>query len=276
MTHHTLLAVVVVLVGLTPAAAPAQAPTPPPTSTSTDDSPLRFARWVVGDVLAPFRQARDHHALAALGVGGGIALFTLGDAELTEEAAEQYGGPAAPVFDLTSELGGRPGLIGAAALFGGSLFTDDTRFQDAAFTSLEAGLYASFVTNMLKGAFGRVRPLDGGDPFDFEPFSGHYSFPSGHTTLAFGLVVPWVVYYPGPVTYGLGAVAVGTAAARVALQKHWPTDVLAGAFIGSATGYLLARRHLRLSPSAGGASPTVTAAPLLVPSGAGLRLALTF
>jgi membrane-associated phospholipid phosphatase len=116
------------------------------------------------------------------------------------------------------------------------------------------------VTRTLKSAIGRVRPRDGSAPYDFQVFSQHRSFPSGHTTLAFALTVPWAVYYPGPITYGLVGLAGGTAVARVARGNRWPSDVLAGALVGGATGYLLARRHLGSSNES--SRPTSSAPPL--------------
>lgn len=83
------------------------------------------------------------------------------------------------------------------------------------------------------------------------------SFFSGHTTAAFTAAV-----FTG-YTYGLkhpGAKAVpyvwagslGTAAAvgglRIAAGKHFPSDILAGAAVGSLFGYLVPRLHLRRSP----------------------------
>ena len=76
--------------------------------------------------------------------------------------------------------------------------------------------------------------------------SNHHSFPSGHTATAFmtatmlnkeyGYKSPWV---------GIGAYSVATATGlmRMANNKHWLSDVLAGAGIGIITteiGYLLA------------------------------------
>jgi undecaprenyl-diphosphatase len=111
--------------------------------------------------------------------------------------------------------------------------------------------YASGVTLIIKVVLGRHRPRDTDSPYRFNPFSSNHSFPSGHTTAMFSMLVPWAVYYPHPITWGLVAVGgSGTALARILLNKHWFTDVLGGGAIGVVTGMLLARRHLRLSSSA--------------------------
>ena len=149
------------------------------------------------------------------------------------------------------------------------MLADDARLQDAAFTSLEAAIYAHTFASVLKGLAGRARPRRLEGPYDFEPFSSQKSFPSGHTTLAFALVTPWVAYYPGPATYALFGLTTGTAVARVVGGNHWSSDVVAGAAIGILTGYALANRHKR-HPDGLSVSPTVS------PDGAGLALRLSF
>ena len=55
--------------------------------------------------------------------------------------------------------------------------------------------------------------------------------------------MPWVFYYPGPVTYAMAGVATGTAIARIQRQKHWLTDVLGAAAISTFMSHYLVRRH---------------------------------
>ena len=133
----------------------------------------------------------------------------------------------------------------ALGIWGISMLTDNTRFKDAAFTSAQSLLYASTATMALKLILGRSRPADVDSPFKFAPFSGAYAFPSGHTTAAFALLVPWLAYYPGPFTWSLVAVAAGgTAFGRIEHNRHWLTDVVAGGIIGTSAALLLSRRHI--------------------------------
>jgi hypothetical protein len=68
--------------------------------------------------------------------------------------------------------------------------------------------------------------------------SANNSFPSGHTATAFaGAEFLWQEYKDVSVWYGISGyiVAVGTGAFRIYNDKHWLTDVVAGAGIGILT-----------------------------------------
>jgi membrane-associated phospholipid phosphatase len=100
------------------------------------------------------------------------------------------------------------------------------------------------VVTIVKRLVGRARPLVGGsvDPFLYLPFGWkveYASLPSGHATDAFAAALAigalWPQLRPWMWTY-----AVLIAASRVALTAHFPSDVLAGAFVG-VTGVVLVR-----------------------------------
>src|SRR5215210_7861426 len=115
---------------------------------------------------------------------------------------------------------------------------------------------ASGVSIVLKYTVGRTRPTHG-DSDDFQPFGGGTSFPSGHTTLAFAVATAiadesqngWV----DAAVYGAATL---TAYARVNDDRHWASDVLAGALVGHLTARWLSRGQasLRLAPQSVGLS----------------------
>ncbi len=218
---------------LTASAAQAQAP----------QSRTRFLHWAYQDAAALARAADARTPLYVMGAAVVLAPLSLLDAGFDHEVREGYHGALGSYLNLTNELGGPKVNLPVAALFLVSLATDDARFQDAAFTSLQSLVYAGAVSYGLKYAVGRFRPFEHVGPHRFAPFSGRTSFPSGHTTTAFAVITPWVLYYPHPATYGLFALSTGTALARIARQKHWATDVLAGSAIGFLTAYWLTRQH---------------------------------
>jgi membrane-associated phospholipid phosphatase len=110
-----------------------------------------------------------------------------------------------------------------------------------------------------KGVFGRARPqLDTDDPFNFRfgrGFRGgseYVSFPSGHTAAAFAVAAavtaetreiwPEATPYAAPVLY-TGALLVGVS--RMYHNRHWASDAMAGAAIGTFSGLKVIRYHYR-------------------------------
>jgi membrane-associated phospholipid phosphatase len=107
------------------------------------------------------------------------------------------------------------------------------------------GLFVSIVKRMI----GRARPLVGGslDPYLFAPFiwrADYASLPSGHTTTAFSVLVAFGTLWPRARTV-LWIYALAILASRLAVTAHYPSDVLAGAVVGT-VGALMVRRYFAL------------------------------
>lgn len=218
-------------------AAPAQAQ-------SDYSDPYRFWKWPAHDAAALGTGILSKGTLYA--AGGGVLLFLAvpHDRVMTEELSSLPPAPADLIVRVVEEFGNvRAVRPVAGAIFLGSLISDNRRFQDAAFTSLESIIYANLITSGLKSAFGRARPWQKEGAMEFEPFSGNTSFPSGHSTTAFAFVTPWLLYYPNTFTPGLLLLSAGTAFSRMLTQNHWFTDVVAGSSIGFFTAHFLSRRH---------------------------------
>ncbi|MFD2671200.1 phosphatase PAP2 family protein [Marinicrinis sediminis] len=63
------------------------------------------------------------------------------------------------------------------------------------------------------------------------PLKDH-SFPSGHTTAIFSITIPLMWAYPSLI-FILLPITVIVAASRMILGLHYPSDVIAGAFVGT-------------------------------------------
>ncbi len=107
----------------------------------------------------------------------------------------------------------------------------------------------------------RYRPYvyEGGAP-GVDPIENDLSFPSGHSTIVFAAatsaVTLYAIYAPDspyfiPFVVGSYALATTTAALRVFAGMHFTTDVLTGAVIGSAFGFLVPFLHQRISSKQG-------------------------
>lgn len=238
--------------------------------TSTAQDANRFVRWSYQDGAAFLNEVKPRMPLIA---ASGVALLVPGpelDPALLGEIQEQDYGAFRDFLRVTNDLGGPKVMPAAAGIFGISLLTDDTKFQDAAFTSLQSIVYSGLSVYALKYTFGRFRPEEGFGARQFDMFSGNTSFPSGHTATAFALVTPWALYYDTPASYALFALPIGTAVARIAKDRHWPTDVLAGAAIGFLTAKFLSERHMHESKH--GEPPVVQISPGLAPGAFGLNV----
>jgi len=92
---------------------------------------------------------------------------------------------------------------------------------------------AGLTTGALKEITGRFRPDTTTDPYIFRPFTNRDAFPSGHATMAFALATSLSAEIHRPwATALLYAGATGTAWSRLNDQKHWLSDVIAGAAVG--------------------------------------------
>jgi len=138
------------------------------------------------------------------------------------------------------------GLIAAEAA--GALWEgDDTRLGKTFWQSIDASVIGGLSSTALKYTFTRPRPSQDPDPDKFFAGHGHYSFPSGEVTLAASVVTPLVLEYAQdqPWVYGLEAIPLYDAIARVKVHGHWQSDVLAGWALGTATGWYA---HSRKTP----------------------------
>ena len=141
----------------------------------------------------------------------------------------------------------------ARGLFAGGRLFHNQGLADAGLHSTEAVLASGALTVVLKGIVGRARPYAVGDSnaraFRVGHGVGAYaSLPSGHTTVAFAAAAalseelterrPGAARFVAPMLYS-GAALVGLS--RMYNDKHWASDVVAAAAIGTLTGRTLVR-----------------------------------
>lgn len=231
----------------------------------------RFIDWTIKDPVYVAKDVNHRDLGLLLAAGVSVAAVSALDRRSSNYIQSEFGnsrllGAANEVgnFDYIAPL--------SAALFGTSLLTDRHKFQDAAFTSLQSLLYTYISVYTLKYAFARERPSQNNSPYAFNFFDRNAaSFPSGHSSNAFALVVPWAFYYPGVITYSMLALPVGTAVARISKGEHWLSDVYAGALIGAFWGYRLSKQHLDLTES-----NNIALTPFYGRNGGGVSLKVTF
>jgi undecaprenyl-diphosphatase len=77
---------------------------------------------------------------------------------------------------------------------------------------------------------------------------GHMSFPSGDTAVVFAVATVIISFVSWPLACLLLAACAGVALLRVTAMAHYPSDVFAGAAIGSFAGWLAVQINRRLLP----------------------------
>lgn len=137
----------------------------------------------------------------------------------------------------------------AGGLYLGGVLTGHSRLRDSGFLGGQALIDSLIVSEVLKAATGRQRPLEGDGGGHF--FHGSDSFPSGHTIESFALASVIAHEYQGNkvvviLAYGL-ATAVG--ASRFSARQHNASDILAGGAMGWFIGRHVAQKRLTGSQS---------------------------
>lgn len=96
------------------------------------------------------------------------------------------------------------------------------------------------IVNLIKPHFGRIRPFNAELPFQVifrgDP-QGGLSFPSGHAADGFFIAVFLGLYFPKLRWFFIGLASM-TAYSRIYCGVHYPSDVFAGALLGTALAFL--------------------------------------
>jgi membrane-associated phospholipid phosphatase len=218
-------------------------------------------------VTFPARAVRNG-VWATAGVVAAAALVMNRDEEIRDivlESNRAAAGRTATKFEPLGRLEVEAAALGTLYLAGRG--TKNERVIASAATAFEAYLWAAVITSAAKGAFGRERPGRGSGEGEF--FSGDSIFPSGHTTRSFAIAAVFsarggrkaaCIAYPVAAFVGLSTVQE---------DKHWMSDVVAGAGLGLAIGRGIASRH---PPPGAGPAPVATWSVVPRPGGAVLRV----
>jgi len=134
----------------------------------------------------------------------------------------------------------------------------EPKAADLGLHGTEALIAGEAIGGIFKGIVGRARPLyDIDNPHDYQLMRGFKrgndkfrSMPSGHTIAAFAAASavtsetsrwwPSSVWYVAPVMYGGAAL---TGISRMYNNKHWASDVITGAAVGTMAGVTVVRWH---------------------------------
>jgi membrane-associated phospholipid phosphatase len=123
--------------------------------------------------------------------------------------------------------------------------------RNIALTGLKAFLLSGGAAQVTKYIFHRHRPGDN-DPTNpylwegpFEFTSDYTSFPSGHTTTAFAVASVLAYGYKDKIWVGITSYTIASLVglSRINDGKHWASDVIAGAALGTFIGTVLSKSN---------------------------------
>ncbi|OAM89272.1 hypothetical protein AW736_13530 [Termitidicoccus mucosus] len=209
-------------------------------------------------------------------IAGGLTSLVLASSALDRqirEESQEHRTKSLNTFTQNAQRFGAEGawlVLGAFETYG--QLARDQKSKSVALDGVTASIIAAgIVTPTLKWAVGRVRPNASSGVFDFQPFSGNHSFPSGHTTQAFAVASVIAAHYDQWWVQGLSYGVAGLVGySRIEQNAHYASDVVAGAIIGTVVGRAIVHRHNKPKENAFNISPYIDG------RGGGLVIGKTF
>ena len=188
--------------------------------------PRAGAESISRTVAADLRAIESRRTLEIMGVGSALTLASLRIED--PDAAERNLGHGAMdgLFDFGNVYGGSAVLATAAAgAFAAGRVAHDPRITRTGSEMIRSLVYTGVAVTTLKVAFHRTRPN-----------GGPYSFPSGHTAAAFAVAPVLSRRFGWAAAIPAYALAASTAMGRMEDRKHYLSDVVFGAAIGTSIG----------------------------------------
>src|SRR3990172_11424295 len=200
-------------------------------------------------VTSPSRMDKESTLITLGIIGAGAAIYSQ-DEKIRSYFQDHRTSSRDNISDVAVNFGDGLYDLGFLVVYGGSgYFIGNEKMQETALLSLESFIAANTVGTVAKIGIGRSRPYteDGSTRYSsFSTDSDHTAMPSGHTISAFSIASVFAEEYENPVVdviaYGLASM-VGIQ--RIYSDKHWASDVFAGAVIGIVSGKSIVYLHKR-------------------------------
>lgn len=158
-----------------------------------------------------------------------------------------------------SDIGGAFEVVPFAGIAAVGFATNNPKLRTTTALATQAYITTTFWSTLFKTLSGRVRPYSINaeeermnvssfhGPFYNLPYGGNSAFPSGHSALAFAAARVYAMEYKEykwvPITSYTIASLIGFS--RIIENKHWMTDIFAGAILGYACGTQVVNNYHR-------------------------------
>lgn len=227
-------------------------------------TPGSYVTLLISDLKQEFTkpfhmQPRDWGNLAKYAaVGGALAFF---DGSIQRGATSlMRRNPDAKKFSKTvTDFGGSYEAFALAAFGGYGLVFKNEKMQTTTLLATQAYITGAALESVVKVLTGRTRPSSYADdvraratflgPFSSKTGKDNSSFPSGHTTVAFAVATVFLLEYSNkpwvPILAYSSATLIGLS--RITENKHWATDVFAGAVVGFLAGRNVVNNYHRFA-----------------------------
>ena len=202
---------------------------------------------------------------------GGVGVATAGCMLVDDEIKNRVQPNRLPSIDNLSSIAqyGGNGFVlvpGLALWYAGGELLNNTRMRRSAVVAFESFVYSGILANVVKYSLHRHRPdySDRSTLYNGPSLStddNFHSFVSGHASTAFSIASVFATEYQDVAWVPIVAYSLATlvALSRINDNRHWTSDVLAGAAIGWAVGTTLSKLNssessITISPVFSGSS----------------------
>ena len=228
------------------------------TAGGLDSAITTGARILVEDTKALLTSPLRMDGKDALAAGGALAVvggMFAADKPIRTLVLNNQSSAGRNTADAFNTLGSAGTLFafnaGVAAVgWMGESYGGSSKLKETGLISFEAEGFAVAATFALKEVTGRSRPDKNQGTTHFRPFASDGSFASTSSSASFAVATVFADRYGAPAGIIGYSLATAVAAARVYSDRHFASDVVAGALIGWGMGYFLSKRHSSDDPTA--------------------------
>ena len=239
-----------------------------------------FLNVSAGLIKSPFQFDKNDLLLTSSILGLTAATFPM-DEPLRKVSLQSQSKILDNISYVTEKFGDpKIGFAFGGMLYGGGLIFGNEDIRETGQMLAEAVLFTGLITTGAKMMFNRSRPFvnDGSydlDIFEFESDFDETSLPSGHTSTAFTMATVLSQridnIYASVALYSMASL---TALQRVYDDRHWFSDTILGAALGTFIGLKVVKLHENNSESQSGLNYSLF--PRINSGNYGMGLALQF